>query len=126
MTDDERRDPLHWRTRLIHSEAHAPEGFHALTPAIHRGSTVVFDRLADAIADWRASGGYSYGLYGTPTTLELGLRVAEIEGAKHSFIVPGGQAAIALIYFAYCKAGTHVLVPENAYGPNRDLARGLL
>lgn len=123
---DEQREPLHWRTRLIHSEAHAPDGFHALTPAIHRGSTVVFDRLADAIDDWSVSGGYSYGLYGTPTTLELGLRIAEIERAKYSFIVPGGQAAIALIYFAYCKAGSHVLVPENAYGPNRDFARGLL
>lgn len=126
MPDDRQSDGIHWRTRLIHSTASAPEGFHALTPAIHRGSTVVFERLADAIDDWRASSGYTYGLYGTPTTLELGARVAELEHAKHTFIVPGGQAAIALIYFAFCKAGSHVLVPESAYGPNRDLARGLL
>ena len=26
----------------------------------------------------------------------------------------------------YCKAGSHVLVPENAYGPNLELANGLL
>jgi cystathionine beta-lyase len=126
MSNGQQPDGMHWRTRLIHSEAHAPEGFHALTTGIHRGSTVVFERLADAIDDWRASSGYTYGLYGTPTTLELGLRIAEIERAKHSFVVPGGQAAITLIYLAYCKSGSHVLIPESAYGPNRDLARGLL
>lgn len=123
---DDRTDGMHWRTRLIHSDAHAPDGFHGLVPAIQRGSTVVFERLEDAIDDWRATSGYTYGLFGTPTTLELGARIAELERAKHTFITPGGQAAIALIYFAYCKAGSHVLVPENAYGPNRDLARGLL
>lgn len=114
-----------WRTRLIHSSAHAPEGFHSLSPAVERGSTVVFERLADAVDDW-GTPGYTYGLYGTPTVLELGARIAELEGAKHTFIVPGGQAAIALIYLAYCQAGSHVLVPENAYGPNRDFARGVL
>ena len=50
--------------------------------------------------------GYSYGLYGTPTSLELAAGIASIEGAK-TFIVPGGQAAIALIYLAYCQAGSH-------------------
>lgn len=119
-------DEIHWRTRLIHAGAHAPEGFHGLVPPIQRGSTVVFERLEDAVDDWRATSGYTYGLFGTPTTLELGARIAELERAKHTFITPGGQAAIALIYFAHCKAGSHVLVPENAYGPNRDLAHGLL
>ncbi len=77
--------------------------------------------------DWRQTEhGYSYGLYGTPTVLELGARIAEIEGAHHSFVVPGGQAAISLIYLAYCRSGTHALVPITAYGPNRELAGGLL
>lgn len=116
----------HWRTRLLHSEPQIPGGFHSLVPAIHRGSTVVFQKLADAADDWHSSAGYTYGLYGTPTTLELGARVAEIEHAKHSFVVPGGQAALALVYLAYCKAGSHALLPESAYGPNRELADDLL
>ena len=118
--------PVHWRTRLISSNARGPAGFRSLAPATYRGSTIVFDRLADASDDWHAGAGYTYGLYGTPTTLELGLRVAEIERARHSFVVPGGQAALALVYFAYCRAGSHALVPESAYGPNRELAYGLL
>ncbi len=118
---------MHWRSKLIHPGAHAPTNFRSLAMPTYRGSTVVFARHADVTDDWRQSEhGYSYGLYGTPTALELGARIAEIEGAHHSFIVPGGQAAIGLIYLAFCTAGSHALVPFTAYGPNRELAAGLL
>src|SRR3984893_14355104 len=118
---------MHWRSKLIHPGAHAPADFRSLTTPTYRGSTVVFERQADVSDDWRQNEkGYTYGLYGTPTVLELGARIAEIEGAHHSFVVPGGQAAISLIYLAYCKTGTHALVPITAYGPNRELAGGLL
>ena len=118
---------MHWRSKLIHPGAHAPAGFRSLATPTHRGSTVLFERQADVSDDWRQTeNGYSYGLYGTPTVLELGARIAEIEGAHRSFVVPGGQAAISLIYLAYCKTGSHALVPFTAYGPNRELAAGLL
>ena len=118
---------MHWRSKLIHPKAHAPAGFHSLVVPTYRASTVLFDSQADVSDDWRqAEKGYTYGLYGTPTVLELGARIAELEGAHHSFVVPGGQAAIALIYFSFCKAGSHALVPFTAYGPNRQLAAGLL
>jgi cystathionine beta-lyase len=118
---------MHWRSRLIHSAASAPTGFRSLTTPVHRASTVVFERHADMADDWRqAEVGYTYGQYGSPTVLELGARIAEIEGARHSFVVPGGQAAISLIYLAFCKAGSHALVPYTAYGPNKELAGCLL
>lgn len=118
---------MHWRSKLIHPNAHAPANFRSLVTPTYRGSTVVFERQADVSDDWRqAESGYTYGLYGTPTVLELGARIAEIERAHHTFVVPGGQAAISLIYLAYCRSGTHALVPVTAYGPNRELAAGLL
>lgn len=119
-------DTRHWRTRLIAPATHPRGDFHSLAPAVHRGSTVVFDRLADAVDDWEQKDRYTYGLYGTPTTLDLGLRIAELEGAHHTFIVPGGQAALALVYLAYCRSGSHALVPATAYGPNLEIARDLL
>ncbi|WP_395676161.1 cystathionine beta-lyase [Inquilinus sp.] len=124
ITED--RPKLGWRSRLIHSDAKAPEGFKSLATPVYRGSTVVFDRLADARDDWSLDGGYTYGLYGTPTTIELARRIAELEGARHSFMVPGGQAAIALVFLAMGRAGSHVLVPDSAYGPTREFALGLL
>lgn len=123
MTDG--KTTRHWRSKIVHPKVAASQDFRALVPAVHRGSTVVFDRVADARDDWRSEG-YSYGLYGTPTTRELALRIADLEGARASFVVPGGQAAIALIYLTYCRAGDHALIPESAYRPNRELADELL
>lgn len=118
---------MHWRSRLIHPSARAPEGFRSLAPAVTRGSTVLFNSQSEAIDSWRQTEvGYTYGLYGTPTVLELGARIAEIEGARHTFITPGGQAAIALVYLAFCRSGSHALVPTSAYSPNKALASGLL
>jgi cystathionine beta-lyase len=118
---------MHWRSKLQHSSAQARSGFRSLVTPVHRGSTVLFESTSDILDDWRHDDrGYSYGLYGSPTVLELGARIAELEGAHHCFVVPSGQAAIALVFLAFCRSGGHGLVPNNAYGPTRDMARGLL
>lgn len=118
---------MHWRTRLLHADAAQPNIFRALSTPVYRGSTVTFDTVGDIIDDWRQKdGAFNYGLYGSPTVLELGARIAKLEGARHSFIVPSGQAAISLVYLALCRAGDHGLVPISAYGPNRNLAADLL
>ncbi|MDH4065799.1 MAG: cystathionine beta-lyase [Acidobacteriota bacterium] len=124
--DDTSTLGLHWHTRLIAPASEVPAGFRSLAPAVHRGSTVVFDRLSEAVDDWRQAARYTYGLYGTPTTLELGKRIAALDRAYHCFVAPGGQAAIALVFLAYCRAGAHVLVPESAYGPTAELGEDLL
>ena len=117
---------LHWRTRLIASAPDVPGDFRSLAPAVHRGSTVTFSRLSEAVDDWRQADRYTYGLYGTPTTLALGKRIAALDGGYHCFVAPGGQAALALVYLAYCRAGSHVLIPESAYGPTAELGEDLL
>jgi len=108
-------------TRLIHPDRHASQDFQALAVPTWRGSTVLFDSVAD-LRDANDPDQYRYGLYGTPTVKELALRIAEIEGADHCLIVPSGQAAIALPYLAFCKSGDHVLLTQSAYGPNTELA----
>ena len=118
---------MHWRTKLLDPTPHARRDYASLATPIYRGSTVLFNEQAAVTDDWRqAENGYSYGLYGTPTTLELASRIADIEGARETFIVPGGQAAIALIYLSYCQSGSHALVPFSAYGPNKAIAEGLM
>lgn len=116
-----------WRSKLIHSQARAPDGFRSLATPTYRGSTTLFDTAAGVADDWdQRHVPYRYGLYGTPTSLELGARLAELEGGEHCFLTPGGQAAIALVYFAFARAGGHVLLPESAYGPNGKLAERML
>jgi cystathionine beta-lyase len=76
---------------------------------------------------WRQSEvGFTYGLYGTPTAMELAKRIAAMEGAKHTFLAASGQGAIALVDLAFTKAGDHVLIPQSAYGPNVEAGRNLL
>ena len=112
-------------TRLIHPERYASTDFTSLAVPTYRGSTVVFGSLAD-VGDTNDDSQYRYGLYGTPTTRDLAIRIAAIEGAERCVIVPSGQAAIALPYFAFCKTGDHVLLPRSAYGPNTELAADTL
>src|SRR5689334_7900308 len=115
--------PKDWKTRLIHSDAHAPADFHSLIVPVHRASTFVFDNVAQATDAWdQYESGYTYGTSGTPTVLELAVRICELEGGYRTILAPGGLAAISLIQLALLKAGDHVLLPESVYGPSRRFA----
>ena len=116
-----------WKTKLIHSDAKIPEGFRSLSMGVQRASTVLFPDAASVKDDWdQYEVGYTYGLYGTPTTLELAARICELEGGFRTLITPGGQCAISLINLAFLKAGDHVLIPESVYTPNRKFAAQVL
>lgn len=116
-----------WKTQLIHSETKIPEGFRSLSPGVHRASTVLFPDAASVNDTWdQYEAGYTYGLYGTPTTLELAARVCELERGFRTLITPGGQGAISLINLAFLKAGDHVLLPESVYTPSRKFAAQVL
>ncbi len=112
-----------WKTKLIHSDARIPQGFRSLSVGVQRASTVLFSDAASVKDDWdQYEAGYTYGLYGTPTTLELAARICELEGGFRTLITPGGQCAISLVNLAFLKAGDHVLIPESVYTPNRKFA----
>jgi cysteine-S-conjugate beta-lyase len=118
----------HWKTRLIHSDAaRIPVGFRSLNVPVYRASTIVFPNAAAADDNWdQYEVGYTYGLYGTPTTLELAARICELEHGYRTIITPGGQSAISFINLAFLRAGDHILVPESVYHPNRKFANAVL
>ena len=76
--------------------------------------------------DWKDKSGYTYGLHGTPTTFILEERLCALEGGLQCVLVPSGRAAIANVALALLKTGDEVLIPDNAYGPNKALAEGEL
>lgn len=116
-----------WKTKLIHSDAKIPQGYRSLATPTFRGSTTLFPS-ASAVQDtwdqWRV--GYTYGLYGTPTALELAARICELESGTRTILTPGGQGAISLINFSLLQSGDHLLIPASVYYPNRKLATRLL
>ena len=110
-------------TQLIHHPYQPPAGFNAVTVPVHRASTVIFPNVAALRhRDWTHQTGYTYGLAGTPTTFTLEARIATLEGGRFCTLVPSGLAAVALVNMAFLRAGDELLIPDNAYGPNKTLA----
>ena len=114
-------------TSLIHHAYEAPEGFAAPQHAVHKASTVFFPTVAAMRSrDWKDKSAYTYGLHGTPTTYALEERLCTLEGGLQCVLVPSGLAALALVALALLKTGDEVLLPDNAYGPNKALVEGEL
>src|SRR5947209_3712469 len=119
-----RAGPVSLPTSLIHHPYQPPAGFAAPQPGVHKASTVIFANTAAMRArDWKEKAGYTYGLHGTPTTFTLEERIATLEGGTQTLLLPSGLAAIALVDAALLKSGDEVLLPDNVYGPSRELAR---
>lgn len=114
-------------TRIVHHPYIPPAGFEAPQPGVFKASTVIFPSVAAMRSrEWKDKSGYTYGLHGTPTTFILEERLCTLEGGLQCVLVPSGLAAIANVGLALLKPGDEVLIPDNAYGPGKDFAKGEL
>jgi cystathionine beta-lyase len=117
-------DPV---TALIHHPYAPPAGFAAPQPGTFKASTVIFPNVAAMRArNWKEKSGYTYGLHGTPSTFLLEERLCALEGGLQCLLAPSGLAAIATVALGLLRTGDEVLIPDNAYGPNKALADGEL
>ena len=99
----------------------ATSSFNSLNVAVYRASTVIFGTTAEFMT--RRSqlfDGFSYGLYGTPTTRALEATVARIEGGTRAMLLPSGLAAVTHPTLALLQPGDQVLVADCVYGPTRQ------
>jgi cystathionine beta-lyase len=114
-------------TDLIHHAYQPPGGFEAPQPGVFKASTVFFpDVAAMRSREWKDKSAYTYGLHGTPTSYALEERLATLEGGTECLLVPSGLAALGLVAMSLLKSGDEVLVPDNAYGPNKAIVEGEL
>ncbi|MFZ4479533.1 MAG: PLP-dependent transferase [Rhodoferax sp.] len=114
-------------TALIHHPYLPPGGFAAPQPGVFKASTVLFPNVAAMRGfDWKDKTAYTYGLHGTPTTYTLEERLCTLEGGLQCLLLPSGLAAIANVALSLLRSGDEVLIPDNAYGPNKALAQGEL
>jgi cystathionine beta-lyase len=114
-------------TTLIHHPYKPPQSFASPQPGVFKASTVIFPNVA-AMRDfeWKDKTAYTYGLHGTPTTYMLEERLCTLEGGLQCLLLPSGLAAIANVALSLLRSGDEVLIPDNAYGPNKTLAEGEL
>lgn len=114
-------------TNHIRQPAGSDAPFRSLNVAIERASTIVFDDL-DAFEQRgsRLYDGFSYGLYGTPTSRALEEHIAELEGGSRAIVTPSGQSAIVVATMACTIAGDQVLLPDTLYSPAKEMAHRIL
>jgi cysteine-S-conjugate beta-lyase len=115
-------------TRLSHAGRAGTHVHGFVNPAVHRGSTVLFPNCQARIdaPKHRFEQYMTYGTQGGPTHYALEDVIAEIEGGTRALIVGTGLAAVAVPLLAYLKAGDHLLMPDSAYGPARNICDNLL
>jgi len=121
-TESQAESQAELQTALLHHDDRLTPGWTSFVPPVTRASTVVFPNLAAVRAlQWRDDSQWRYGLHATPTSTMLTNRLALLEGGSHALLQPSGLSAIVNVYFGIVKHGEAVLIPDNAYGPNREL-----
>jgi cysteine-S-conjugate beta-lyase len=118
-----RQRPLSPTSLCVQPAAAKRGAFAGLATPVVRASTVVFPDAASfdgRYADFYD--GYTYGLFGTPTSRALEDQLCAISSASHCLLVPSGQAALSLVLMTFLKPGDHVLITDSCYGPIRAFA----
>ena len=101
-------------------------------PAITKASTILFDSMQELyqhekkIKKHQKISHYSYGRYGSSTTIELENILKELEQAFHVFLTGTGFGGIALALMSLCRPGDEILVSDNVYGPTKEISEKLL
>jgi len=101
-------------------------------PAVIRASTILFNSMQELyqhekkIKKHQKVSHYSYGRYGSSTTIELENILKELEQAFHVFLTGTGFGGVALAIMSLCRPGDEILVSDNVYGPTKEISEKLL
>ncbi len=101
-------------------------------PPVIRASTILFDTMQELyqhekkIKKHQKITHYSYGRYGSSTTIELENILKKLEEAFHVFLTGTGFGGVALAIMSLCRPGDEILVSDNVYGPTKEISEKLL
>lgn len=123
MTDHNKSES----TRLVHGGRRREWRGRLVNVPVERGSTILFDSIADLTASRARLGEYRYGLQGTATHWALADALTGLEpGAAGTVLSSSGLAAITSVLFAVLSAGDELLVTDTVYGPTRKFCDTIL
>ncbi len=109
------------------AEGEDVDPFETINPPLHRASTVLYETYESyRKAEHKPFHGKLYGTFGAPVQLELENALAELEGGHACRLCPSGFDAIATVLMAFTRAGDHILVCDNVYGPTREFCDHVL
>ena len=104
----------------------------SVNPPVVRASTILFNSMQELyshekkILKNQKITHYTYGRYGSQTTIELENIIKKLENAYHVFLTATGFGGISLALMSLCRPGDEILVSDNVYGPTREITGELL
>ena len=104
----------------------APDN-HAVVAPIYQSVKFEFDTLEETERYLRGERpGFFYTRASNPTTRQLELLLAELQGREECLVTASGVGAVAQALLALTKQGDHILCFVETYNPTRYLVRRLL
>jgi cystathionine beta-lyase len=114
-------------TEVQHLGEDRARQYGAVSPAIVRTSLFAFpDTAALEAALHGGSGTYVYSRVSNPTVRVLEAKVASLEKAEDALALSSGMAAVSAVFFAFLRAGDHLVLSAKAYGPTLKLVRDVI
>lgn len=106
----------HLETLCIHA-GKTKQPYGALSTPLYQTSTFVFDSAEQGAARFAGDeAGYIYTRLGNPTTRELELKVAALEGMADAAATATGMGAVAAATMAFLQHGDHLIASNTLYG----------
>ncbi|GHG64136.1 methionine gamma-lyase [Alishewanella longhuensis] len=113
MTNNNNKHP---ETLCIHA-GKTKQPYGALSTPLYQTSTFVFDSAEQGAARFAGDeAGYIYTRLGNPTTRELELKVAALEGMADAAATATGMGAVAASTMAFLQHGDHLIASNTLYG----------
>ena len=114
-------------TRVNHPPAVTlPRGNRPLVGPIHRSVKFTYPTIEDSLGPEARASGFEYTRDSNPTTRELELLCAELQGRDDAIAVATGMAAIWLVLLGTLSAGDRIVIFVESYRPARVAVRRFL
>jgi methionine-gamma-lyase len=125
--DNPLKNTQHSETLAIHANHIKDEQFGSLATPLYQTATFVFDNAEQGAARFAGEDdGYMYSRLGNPTTRQLELRVAAMEGVEDAAATATGMAAVSGALLANLQCGDHLIASKALYGCSYALISELL
>jgi O-succinylhomoserine sulfhydrylase len=128
MAEDGGNPSQSWRpaTALVHGGT-LRTPFGETSEALFLNSGFVYESARDAELRFKGEqDGYIYTRYNNPTLSMFETRMAMLEGAEAARATASGMAAVHAAFFAFLKAGDHVVASRVLFGSCRYIVEELL
>lgn len=114
-------------TRVNHPpQVRLPEGNRPISSPVHRSVKFTYPTVEDSLSAEARTSGFEYSRDSNPTTRELELLCASLQGRDDAIATASGMAAIWVALLGTLSAGDRIVIFTESYRPTRIAVRSFL